>query len=161
MIDGRHRYRESGPRARGYACKQTIDRRGVRRGMLVIEEITPRRVFGNVVWIARCDCGRTREVDGQGYMRGHFRSCGCVYVPTTKYEPSQYARRSVVNRRTEEPRKPKPIGCQKCCDLSWRVVGIKCSDCGLAFAHEVIERPNPYSGGRFVFPNHDMGSSHG
>ena len=47
-------------------------------GLLVAEEPTTKRQFGNVVWRCRCACGNVVEVNVNRLRVGAVKSCGCL-----------------------------------------------------------------------------------
>lgn len=58
-----------------------IDMTGQRIGHLKVIAESPERYISQngkeVVWICRCDCGKTTEVRGSELRKGHTKSCGC------------------------------------------------------------------------------------
>lgn len=51
---------------------------GVRFGRLVAVEDTGRRKQGQSVWVCRCDCGQSAEVQAGNLRSGNTSSCGCL-----------------------------------------------------------------------------------
>jgi hypothetical protein len=49
---------------------------GKRFGRLLV--IKPVGIWGQVIWLCRCDCGNTKEVPTYRLKNGHTRSCGCL-----------------------------------------------------------------------------------
>lgn len=60
-------------------------RPGYREGNLTVVSATERRKNGYTVWLCRCDCGNTRELDTRALQRGAIQDCGC----RTKVLPGQ------------------------------------------------------------------------
>jgi len=56
-----------------------IDLTGQRFGKLIALNETEKRKSKNVVWLCKCDCGNLKEVGRDNLIRGHTRSCGCLY----------------------------------------------------------------------------------
>jgi len=52
-------------------------RAGDRFGYWTVESEAPRKRAGKQHWHCRCDCGRTRQVDGYTLQTGVSTSCGC------------------------------------------------------------------------------------
>lgn len=57
-----------------------IDLTGQRFGNLIVVEETGRAADGSVVWLCRCDCGKTTKEIGTRMRNGYVRSCGCAHV---------------------------------------------------------------------------------
>lgn len=58
---------------------------GQRFGKLTVLEKTEERADqGSIVWLCRCDCGRTKKVSARRLVRGKVRSCGCLSDPPPK-----------------------------------------------------------------------------
>jgi len=55
-----------------------LDLRGQVFGRLTAIEPTPKRYNGNVVWLCRCECGGTKEVNSNALRMGGVKSCGCL-----------------------------------------------------------------------------------
>ncbi len=52
---------------------------GLRFGRLIIIGPAESRASNRALrWTARCDCGRTKEIDGTSMLKGDTRSCGCL-----------------------------------------------------------------------------------
>lgn len=49
-----------------------------RFGKLTVLVPTDERDHGSVIWICRCDCGKTAKVSARNLTNGHTRSCGCL-----------------------------------------------------------------------------------
>jgi len=55
-----------------------IDLTGKRFGKLtVLSESSNRNSNGAVIWLCKCDCGKTKEIVSQSLIRGLTTSCGC------------------------------------------------------------------------------------
>lgn len=60
---------------------RTKDLTGFRSGMLTaIRPVEQRPVGGNWFWLARCDCGTEKLVNGSKMTTGRIESCGCAAV---------------------------------------------------------------------------------
>ena len=53
---------------------------GQRFGRLIVLRKTSVRLFGNVGWMCRCDCGKERIVAVNCLKTGHTKSCGCLHT---------------------------------------------------------------------------------
>lgn len=53
------------------------DFRGKRFGKLIAIEPTEERLHGKVMWLCKCDCGKTCKVMSTRLSSGHTKSCGC------------------------------------------------------------------------------------
>lgn len=52
---------------------------GNKYGLLtILEKTQDRDEKGNVIWLCRCDCGKTKKVAGTLLRRGLVSSCGCL-----------------------------------------------------------------------------------
>jgi len=56
-----------------------VDITGQRFGRLVAIEPTEKRYHGNIVWKCQCDCGKVYETFAGTLIRGHTKSCGCLW----------------------------------------------------------------------------------
>lgn len=50
---------------------------GYRTGKLTVEAATASRKNGYTIWVCRCDCGGTIQLDTRALQRGTIRDCGC------------------------------------------------------------------------------------
>ncbi len=90
---------------------------------------------GSRVWLLRCDCGAIRDTAlsaFRSYQRaGKGYRCSCKTVRPPRIErPSR--KPSIVEPR----RRRSERFCDSCCGQSWRVVGIKCRECGLRYCDQ-------------------------
>ena len=53
------------------------DLTGQRFGRLTVLQKTDERISNRVVWLCRCDCGKTVKVTSSHLLRGQTTSCGC------------------------------------------------------------------------------------
>jgi hypothetical protein len=94
---------------------------GQRFGRLVVESLIRKTASGRR-WLARCDCGNTRELETNRLRSGRYMSCGCF--------------------RDEAPGKRTnlfPDECQSCADLPWRRPRYRPCECGKFFQAELVE----------------------
>lgn len=59
------------------------DFRGMRFGKLTAIEPTQKRHHGKVVWLCKCDCGKSCMVMSTRLASGHTKSCGCYVHEST------------------------------------------------------------------------------
>lgn len=58
------------------------DMTGLRFGRLTVLSITPKRHNRCVIWLCKCDCGKTVEAQGSYLRNGETKSCGCLHDET-------------------------------------------------------------------------------
>lgn len=63
--------------------KQPKDIIGKRRGRLTVIELAGRAKYG-WEWLCLCDCGKTKKATTNALNSGHTRSCGCLFIESTK-----------------------------------------------------------------------------
>jgi hypothetical protein len=56
------------------------DLSGRRFGKLLVEKRAPEKRGTNVIWVCVCDCGKTKNISSGDLLRGHSKSCGCVWI---------------------------------------------------------------------------------
>ncbi len=67
------------------------DLTGKRFGRLtVIKDSGKRTSNRNVIWICKCDCGKTISVVGNSLTSGNTQSCGCLQIETNKNNNEKY-----------------------------------------------------------------------
>ena len=57
---------------------------GKRFAKLTVIRRTKERSCGAVVWLCKCDCGKTTKISTPNLKRGHTRSCGCLNLELKK-----------------------------------------------------------------------------
>ena len=57
--------------------KRPLDLTGQRFGWLTAVEPTERRLYSNVIWKCKCDCGNIHYVSAHHLRSGRTQSCGC------------------------------------------------------------------------------------
>lgn len=53
-----------------------IDLTGKRFGRLIVIKESE-KTYGQVMWLCKCDCGKTKSINGNSLRRGISTSCGC------------------------------------------------------------------------------------
>jgi len=59
------------------------DLTGLRYGRLEVIRRAPNNKQNKVMWLCKCDCGRTKEIIGSRLYTGKTNSCGCLTVEKT------------------------------------------------------------------------------
>lgn len=85
---------------------ERIELTGKRFGKLTVLSQTDKRMDGgSIVWLCKCDCGRTAEVSARRLVRGKVRSCGCLSNPPGKdYIGKRFGRLTVIGYEGRERR---------------------------------------------------------
>ena len=52
--------------------------------LTVIRRSYPNNKFRNAMWLCRCDCGKSKVINGQHLRKGVTNSCGCLRKQTSK-----------------------------------------------------------------------------
>jgi len=119
-----------------------IDISGQRFGKLVAIKPTYKRKksTGGIIWLCKCDCGKTTEV-GISYLRdGRWRSCGCAKYHANRKPPGESAKRRLFCSYRSGARQKKKVF-----ELTYeQFLGItqeKCFYCGRE--PESIVKPHP------------------
>lgn len=55
----------------------------------VLEESEKRDKNGNVYWVCRCSCGKTKEINGRSLTTGRTISCGCYNLENNQKKLGQ------------------------------------------------------------------------
>lgn len=77
---------------------------GKRFGRLVVTEMLPYRLNGNIAWSCKCDCGNTAVVRSSDLMKGNTKSCGCYKIDALKSrEWSDQSRQKLSRSKKEMP----------------------------------------------------------
>lgn len=58
--------------------RQINDLTGRKFGRLTVLELLPERKNGQLIWLCRCECGKTTAVRKRSLIQGSTRSCGCL-----------------------------------------------------------------------------------
>ena len=93
---------------------------GIRIGNLTVGSATDRRKNGYTIWMCKCDCGSTIELDTRTLQRGTVRDCGC----RTKVNPGQ---RDITGQRFGRLVAIEPTDMR---NRSGATVWSCCCDCG-------------------------------
>lgn len=65
--------------------QKIIDKTGQRFGKLVVvEKCNKRTNQGNVIWLCKCDCGRSKNIISSSLRYGGTQSCGCLLGKKSK-----------------------------------------------------------------------------
>lgn len=63
---------------------------GQRFGRLTVQEMSPSKSNGQIMWVCRCDCGNIITVLGNDLKRGHTKSCGCFRKESTRTQNTKH-----------------------------------------------------------------------
>ena len=58
--------------------------------LMVLEEYPKRNISQSSKWLCKCDCGRTKIIDGTSLRSGMSRSCGCLQKEMLSGENSRF-----------------------------------------------------------------------
>ena len=62
-----------------HAPHKTVDYTGMKFGLLTAIERLPNFTgSGRTYYLCRCDCGKTKPIDGANLSSGHTKTCGCI-----------------------------------------------------------------------------------
>jgi len=71
------------PETKSCGCQRGKSRKkdiiGQKFGRLIAVRPTERRHQNSVIWDCECSCGGEKQVSARDLMRGHTKSCGCLY----------------------------------------------------------------------------------
>jgi hypothetical protein len=89
---------------------------GLRFGRLVVLEITNERRNGCVMWLAKCDCGKTCLVNGATLRYKDAISCGCFMLEKVRQTNTKHSH--ATNTRKGQPPTPTYI--------TWHSMKLRC-----------------------------------
>lgn len=84
----------------------TIDETGKRHGLLTVVARAGSDASGNVLWEARCDCGKTVVARGAALRTGKHHSCGATLCKATLTLTRQQAIKTGETMTTTNPANP-------------------------------------------------------
>ncbi len=123
---------------------------GKRFGKLVaVSKTEKRNRHGKVVWICRCDCGATKEINVGSLTRGTI-SCGCATIKYT--EPTERAARHLLHSYKSNAKR-RGLDYALSFEEFQKLTKKPCSYCGTApfgVAHDHVPKRH-YAGGDYWF----------